>query len=205
VQTEGGYMRDFVAEVDHALRQLHLLYVDEDDSWAGSEFFLWNSWQGCLCKTKSKRDSSPWVFSEGPDIDGTEFDAPVLCRRVARDTNRLIPLTAKYMPTPQCPCPLRLPQYVDEEQAVLLVSDTREQVTAAVQSLITDLEDRFPMRELLCAFDIITPNVWSANDSSEPDELHDMLQCLISAFGVDNCKTAADGTVVHRPLPGLEI
>lgn len=201
VQTEGGYIRDFVREVDDAIKQLHLLYCDEDSAWVGLPFSDWNGLKACLSSKKQKRDSSPLKFSKGPDMAGLEYDKPVLMRLIGED--RLYPLVAKHVPTATNRRPHRIPQHVEKEQVLLIVDEVKEQITTAIEGLVADLEDRFPRRDLLYAFEIISPEYWVQDSCDAPDDFDRMLDLLIDEFGV--AKNRSDGKEVQPLIDGCKL
>lgn len=114
----------------------------------------------------------------------------MLLRKIGED--ELIVILAKHVPTKNHPRPHKLPQPVGKEEMQLTVSEVREQITLAFEGLVAVLEDRFPCRDLLYAFEIISLQYW--NTDSVPDAFEDSLAWLIQEFGL--AKETAEGTVV---------
>lgn len=187
LQTDSGYIRDFVHEVESTIQKLRLLYLDEDDAWVGESFAHWKELKSCLSPMEKKRAVSPWVFSTGPDIDDAEYDEPVLFYKIGQDLHLLL---AKHVPTDKCPRPPRYAAPVPELQLRMIVSDVKDQITSAISALVEDLEDRFPCRDLLYAFEIISPQYWY--DGVVPDDFEAMLDRIAAEFGVDKFTSAEE-------------
>jgi hypothetical protein len=92
--------------------------------------------------------------------------------------------------------PTKVPQPLGKQQMEMIVGEGREQVTIAVEGMVADLEDRFPRRDVLYAFEIISPEYWSCQ--SVPEDFDKSLDLLIAEFGVS--KKIADGNVVVLSL-----
>jgi hypothetical protein len=191
LQTDGAYIGDLVSEVESAISELHTQYLGRRrTAWSGSLFERWHALLEC-----GKDDScSRWVLSEGPDINGDEYDESVVCFRFKykdSDKEQVMPLLSKLVSVDGKRAAVR-PTVVNAEQLELIADEVRAEVTNAVQALIQDLQDRFPETETLRAFSLLSPVYWQGADHCT-DLSQEYIECLIERFGTD--KTAECGNV----------
>jgi hypothetical protein len=113
-----------------------------------------------------------------------------------------VPLHAKHVATERKPKPDPRVQPVSFEQADLVIKEVQTDMTAAVLSVVDDIEKRLPNREFLTTFRIICPAFWiSEQDEEELEELlfSNSLDLLCDHFGkahnIDGCAVPA---IVNR-------
>jgi hypothetical protein len=158
-------------------------------SWSGRKF---SQWLGCIRGLGEDEDAVEcgWVTSKGPDVYGITHSEKVLCyiteHILYKVQDDLVPLHAKLVGTVQRPKPGPCLQHVNVKQAELLIKEVQTDMTAAVLSVVDDIEKRFPDSELLLAFRIVCPNFWNSEEEEEEleEQFSDSLGLLCDHFGV---------------------
>jgi hypothetical protein len=152
LQTDSGNIVTLMEAVKDSVEELRHEYIG-DASWSGRKFSKWLGFTNALEEDEDAADCG-WVMSKGPDVYGITHDEEVLCSKIQDD---LVPLHAKHVATAQKPKPGARVQPVNFERAEPLINEMQTDMTAAVLSVVDDIEKRLPDRVLLTAFRIVRP------------------------------------------------